>query len=86
MPDYYNCVLCIIKQDFMIWEDCSFTVAVIKSILQYFVHHEDPVGSQELYSKKSEKRNGRKGREEQFSESVLASRNPQPQMQSPFLK
>lgn len=57
MPDYYNCVLCIIKQDFMIWEDCSFTVAVIKSILQYFVHHEDPVGRQELYSTKSEKRN-----------------------------
>lgn len=71
----------------MIWEDCSFTVAVIQSILQYFVHHEDPVGSQELILQKiRKKRNGRKGREEQFSESVLASRNPQPQMQSPFLK
>lgn len=64
MPDYYNCVLCIIKQDFMIWEDCSFTVAVIKSILQYFVHHEDPVGSQELILQKIRKKRNRGEKEE----------------------
>lgn len=51
MPDY-NHILCVRKQDLMIWEDCFFTVAVIKSTLQYFVHNEVPAGSQELYSKK----------------------------------
>lgn len=68
MPDYYNCVLCIRKQDLMIQEDRSFTAAVIKSTLQYFVYKEDPVRSQEFYFKKNQQKkiHGRKAREEHF--------------------
>lgn len=74
----------------MTQEDCFFTVAVIKSTSQYFVHNEDTVGSQESNLKKKKKKIRKKEKWEErkniFLNQVLASRNAQPQTQSPFLK